>query len=1285
MVGLIVTSSDSVPETPFSILHQKVELEIDLLSRSLRGKTEININPHLKGLKSISLNCRQCDIKRVFVNGKACSNYTYDDPYTEANLSWKAGVRQWKMLKSKIQDTLKDPPEEELVITFPKSVKIDDLDPFTVEAQKVLLPKKDAADASSLDITQGTRAVVEQGSQFTSVTVTVEYTIDKIRDGMQFVGWDQADLRYPHAYTTQSAATGAACCLFPCIDKLTSRCTWDISITCSRTIGDAIWQSQMSSKMSSLNGVNGQHATEESTLSRDSFSEEDKLLDLVVVGTGELTDEIVNATDSSKKITSFHCAVPIAAHHVGFAIGPFERVDLGELREGEEDDRFGQNAIGTYGFCLPGRTDDLKNTCLPIAMALDFFIINYGSYPFGTYKLCFVDDNAAHVNDTASLSICSSRLLFSEDIIEPLDSVTRQLVHSLAVQWMGINIIPESPEDTWVVVGIAYFITDLFLKKLSGNNDYRYRQKKAADQVFKLDVARPPLYELGSILALDPFELEFMELKAPLVLFILDRRLHKAGGSTGLSRIIMRLFLNAKVGDMVNAAINTNYFIKQCEKLGHTKMDVFMTQWVYGAGCPRFQVSQRFNKKKLVVEMLVRQIQEEAGARDLDKDTFMREVKEDDRGVYAGAVQPVFTGPMTIRIHEADGTPYEHIIEIKEAQTKFDIPYNTKYKRLKRSRRQKERTSAAAGIEYAADGNDDVLLYCLGDVLQSEEEIQDWKLSDWTKEEEDRMSQESYEWIRMDADFEWICKMDIQMPGYMYLSQLQQDRDVVAQLESIQYMADRNALPLLSTIFVRTLMDRRYFHGIRTAAALALHKQAKQEFDWIGLHHLEKAFEELFCFPDSKMPKPNDFSDRAAYYIQCAIPQAVAKVRDNGRTSPIRARKFLFEKLRYNDNSNNEFSDSHYLAILMGSLAEAMSTKPAPVDSDDYMQDDDGDDLHFHTACLEEIDRYRRIDEWIPSHDNILSRTSLDCKLQLAQAGAVSLDLLDFLMYTREGIADNLRLKAFESLVKIGLLKRNAILRWFFVVLGTDPSAYMRQRMLGLLGKLLGSAAIGDSSDAAAATVTDHDGLTIEQETSTEARKLELERKQTIPGAIEALKAELDGNEEFEVGLWGATSSPIISLSEMVQLLDICATLYPAISSMLVVLNYPRYWACSKVGKGKVRFSKASRVRTKRITTLQPRNATTTTLITPKFANAGEARETSNSNVPATMPPPVAVKRSFTLKPPKKETPSLPSGASSLSSGSSSSQLLSAQPPTEPEKRPKLILKFGKGGSSRSP
>ena len=123
-------------------------------------------------------------------------------------------------------------------------------------------------------------------------------------------------------------------------------------------------------------------------------------------------------------------------------------------------------------------------------------------------------------------------------------------------------------------------------------------------------------------------------------------------------------------------------------------------------------------------------------------------------------------------------------------------------------------------------------------------------------------------------------------------------------------MANSKPHPLLSTIFTRTLMDRRYFHGIRTAAALALRVHARQELDWIGLYHLEKAFQELFCFPDSQMPRPNDFSERATYYLQCAIPQAIAKVRDNGNISPIRARRFLMEKLRFNDNSNNEVHPS---------------------------------------------------------------------------------------------------------------------------------------------------------------------------------------------------------------------------------------------------------------------------------------------------------------------------------------------------------------------------------------
>lgn len=122
-------------------------------------------------------------------------------------------------------------------------------------------------------------------------------------------------------------------------------------------------------------------------------------------------------------------------------------------------------------------------------------------------------------------------------------------------------------------------------------------------------------------------------------------------------------------------------------------------------------------------------------------------------------------------------------------------------------------------------------------------------------------------------------------------------------------MAAQNHHPLISTIMLRTLMDPRYFHGIRTAAAAALVKHAREgDMDWLGLFHLEKAFQHFFCYNDSPMPRPNDFSDRAAYFIQREIPKAIAKVRDAHGRSPIRARMFLLDKLKFNDNSDNEAS-----------------------------------------------------------------------------------------------------------------------------------------------------------------------------------------------------------------------------------------------------------------------------------------------------------------------------------------------------------------------------------------
>lgn len=44
----------------------------------------------------------------------------------------------------------------------------------------------------------------------------------------------------------------------------------------------------------------------------------------------------------------------------------------------------------------------------------------------------------------------------------------------------------------------------------------------------------------------------------------------------------------------------------------------------------------------------------------------------------------------------------------------------------------------------------------------------------------------------------------------------------------------------------------------------------------------------------------------------------------------------------------------------------------------------------------------------------------------------------------------------------LGMVKNDAILRWFLFVLGTDPSSYVREYMVHILGRTLGATAIGE-------------------------------------------------------------------------------------------------------------------------------------------------------------------------------------------------------------------------------
>ncbi|KAK4171316.1 putative transcription initiation factor TFIID subunit 2 [Triangularia setosa] len=1191
---------DDVPPQPaaapqFVVLKQHVAIEVDLQQKSVHGVSTMVVFPIEPDLEEISLDARQCDIDvdNITVNGFK-TKATHSDPYDlmQVPREYQIGAPQHHIMSRRMQPLrplkrLEVPNSDRTALpccvptdgSLKVSLKREYLsEPPTKSRQMPELARaKNEAAASGMD-----------QNEAHSYKIAIPFRSKNIRDGLHFVGVDEGDLRYPHVYTRHSLEPGTVSCIFPCVDDPGSRHPWELSIKCPRTLGDVFEQPTTFQPWTSLalNGSRKRKQGEDPAPSPPTSRviEEDKLLEMTVVCSGNLTGEQIDPLDNKKKIMTFESSIA-AAQHIAFAIGPFEHIQLwSEFRTEEADEKLGANAAKIHGYCLPGRAEEVLHTCQPIVGAADYLAPEFGRYPFDSYKIVFVEDMVPDTVSGTSISLCSTRLLYPEDIIDVETEVTRKLVHALASQYFGVYIVPNRRSDNWLIIGIQWFMTDLFMKTICGNNWYRFHLKTLSDKLVEQDVSRPSLHDLGEHLHIGDFEQEFMALKAPLVLYILDQRMSKIPGSTGIIRVISKIVSTANIDTRNETTwLSAEQFRTACEKMSQYRPDELWNQWIHSAGCPKLDIKQKFNKKNLNVDITIEQKQGKDAAKEITKEDFHRELVELRHDVWAGPVPKLFTGPFTVRIHEADGTPYEHYLAITDKDkhsTNLQIAYNTKYKRMKRTKK----ATAAAAANSSADKDlqeDDVVYYnALGDVLQTEKDAQDWGLQDWSQATQTQMDQESYEWIRLDCNFEWLCSMKTDMPPYMIVAQLQQDRDVVAQQDSMLYL-HRTSRPsgVVSTIETRTAMDRRYYYGIRCMAIEDLPKMADPELNYIGKAHLILIFRHFFCdrmvakngtvtFP----PMPNDFSDKAQYNVQCAMVMAIAKTRENGRCSKD-ARNFLLDLLLFNDNSENEYSDQHYVACLLQGLATSLIPKKVEGERDllstlDMDNEADVELKRFIEKTIEEIDKYRRMDEWTLSYQNIWTTTALDCKMRLMKAKVIPVAPLEFVQYLQDDNIDLVRIKAFECLVELGMLSKSAIMKLLLSNVSTDPSPFVRDRLFKILCKGMAAIALGESKaqqvDQPMAIVED-DGFVIEQgEAEIQQRKLDANRNQSIQNALAALKEELKGNEDLQLVFWKAVNSQWISAKEKFNLLDLCFAMFEPEDNLLLTFEYPKVWRATR-------------------------------------------------------------------------------------------------------------------------
>lgn len=508
--------------------------------------------------------------------------------------------------------------------------------------------------------------------------------------------------------------------------------------------------------------------------------------------------QVVHPHNPNKTIFNYSQAVPTSAQHIAFAYGPFSIIDVspsaqqarsGELGLDEDPDAEAlaieaEGQLQLHAFCLPGREDELQNSVNFMSRALEFFVEELGSYPFNSFKMVFVDDAPLTLLNSATLGILSTELLYPASVIDQTYETRQTLSYSLAAQWVGINIIQKTWADTWLIQGLSLYINGLCLKRLMGNNEYRFRLKKDVTRCCAWDVKMPPLSQPGILQPPSVDVLPFINLKAPLVLHILDRQLLKAGTHNGLARVIPKLFLSAISGDLKENLLSTHNFLRMCRKVSGADLRGFAEQWIYSAGCPRFHIAANFNRKRMAVELAIKQ--ESPAAQYAETCDWSEKVN----------LKPIniFEGQMTVRIHEADGTPYEHVIDIREQYKKHEVGFNTKYKRIRRSTKRFQARKAA---EEAAAAGDPEAIEAVGEIDTSfslplwedsknentGKEREKWKVADWSEEDEKIQEQAVYEWIRIDTEFEWIASISFEQPDFMWISQLQRDRDVIAQLE----------------------------------------------------------------------------------------------------------------------------------------------------------------------------------------------------------------------------------------------------------------------------------------------------------------------------------------------------------------------------------------------------------------------------------------------------------------------------------------------------------------------
>ena len=258
----------------------------------------------------------------------------------------------------------------------------------------------------------------------------------------------------------------------------------------------------------------------------------------------------------------------------------------------------------TY-YAPKGRGDRLPVNYSRTPAMIDLFSKKLGvDYPWEKYAQVMVDDFVAGGMENSSATTNTSSSLNHPKIASELYTDEDGLIsHELGHQWFGDLVTCKDWGDIWLNEGFATFMENVWAEAHYGKDQADFERREGAGQWFgDTNLFNKPIvrHDFDDSSEFDGNAYT----KGGWVLHMLRHQLGEDAFYRGLKH-----YLEVNRGkNVVTADLS-----KAIEESSHTNVDQFFSQWLYGAGAPKFDLSYSYDNDKHQVALTVKQIQKVEG------------------------------------------------------------------------------------------------------------------------------------------------------------------------------------------------------------------------------------------------------------------------------------------------------------------------------------------------------------------------------------------------------------------------------------------------------------------------------------------------------------------------------------------------------------------------------------------------------------------------------------------------------------------------------------------------